>query len=614
MSNDVALSAAIRSNLNSLQSTNNLLNTTTERLATGREVNSVFDDPINFVASQNLNDQAGDLSRLLDGIGQNIRSIEQAVNGTNAIEGLLDQAQAITNSAREAIAGGGSQARVTGNVDISGIEDFVDEDGVQNTGTTFSRIEFVLTDPADSDNPVLDANDGSNTTLQQAAQIDFGGGNSDFTGPISADELVNAINDINDQLRSENQITEDVIRARLDENGQLEVTALNGGDFELNFLSASNDAENDANNLNFVQTLGLSNVAGLQGDGGTTSNDVIVSSVGSPTLASTSLFVDDPDNPGTARVAQASDALADLFSADTLATGTAGDTERVFFNNDGSTIDAADSLEISVNGGSTTASLTLDGSIQDLVDEINNTSGVGNQIQASFDSETGQINIRSISADVETVDFTLTDDAGGTVGANSALSLGVSNRLQATTDTTDDGRITESVRLAASAGELVELEQQFNDTRTQIDQLVSDAGFRGINLLNGDVLETVFNASRTSTIETEGAIFTSSGLGLEAANFTSVTNIDQFDSDVRGATLEVRNFSANLTNDLNVISTRESFTNDTINTLQAASDDLTLANQEEESARLLALQTRQSLGITSLSLANQAQQGILRLF
>lgn len=73
MSNDVALSASIRQNLLSLQSTNTLLDQTTNRLATGREVNSVFDDPINFVASQNLNDQAGDLSRLLDGIGQNIR-------------------------------------------------------------------------------------------------------------------------------------------------------------------------------------------------------------------------------------------------------------------------------------------------------------------------------------------------------------------------------------------------------------------------------------------------------------------------------------------------------------------------------------------------------------
>lgn len=594
MSNDVAISASIRSNLLSLQSTNSLLDQTTSRLATGREVNSVFDDPINFVAAQNLNDQAGDLERLLDGVGQNIRSIEQAVNGTDAIGSLLDQAQSITNSAREAISSGASTARVTGNTDISEIEDLVSENGV----TANSQITFTLTDPADASSPTIDSG-SSNTTAAAAAVIDFG---ADFTGEISSDELVNAINDINDQLRGEGLITDDAIRASLDEDGQLEIEALNGGNLSINFVSDSTDAENDANNLQLAQTLGLGNVADLQNDGtlngATQQNDVIVTALGAPTIASNAFFAD--DGTGAARVAQASDALTDLFADDTLATA-----DQVLSNDSV----ADDQLQISVNGSSTTVDIGLDSTIQDLVDDINNSSGVGNLIEASFDDQTGQINIRAIDSSVETVDFTV---AAGTTGADQTTQFGFGVETSITAATGAD--FTESIRLGASAGELVDLENQFNDVRDQIDQLVSDAGFRGTNLLNGDVLETVFNADRSSSIETEGAIFTSAGLGLEAANFTSIQNIDSFDTSVRNATLDVRDFSAQLTNDLNVISTRETFTNDTINTLTAAADDLTLADQEEESARLLALQTRQSLGITSLSLANQTQQGILRLF
>ena len=607
MSSDVAISASIRQNLLSLQNTNSLLDQTTNRLATGREVNNVFDDPINFVASQNLNDQAGDLSRLLDGIGQNIRSIEQAVNGTNAIEGLLDQAQAVTNSAREAIAGGGSQARVTGNVDIRGIEDFSDEDGINTSGgATFSRIEFTLTDPTDSDNPVIDARGNADTTSTgQIARVDFGGTDSDFTDgqPISADELVNAINDINDQLRASNDITEDVIRARLDENGQLQVEALNGGDLEINLISDDGVPTDDAGNLNFAQTLGLGQQANLVQDGSSTTNDLLVTAVSSPTVSSNAFLAETTPGSGEFRTAQASDALSSILISDSTAP-----SEQVVT----ASVDSGDELRIGVNGGSTTVDIDLStGTIQDLVDGINNSSGIGSLIQASFDESTGSIQIRSIDESVETVDITTANSGGSTASLDTRFGFGVQ---QTQSVTVDAGSVEERIQLASSAGELVELEGQFNSVRTQIDQLVSDAGFRGTNLLNGDVLETVFNADRTSTIETQGAIFTSAGLGLNAADFTSETNIDAFDSDVRSATLEVRNFSANLTNDLNVISTREEFTTSTINTLTAASDDLTLANQEEESARLLALQTRQSLGITSLSLANQAQQGILRLF
>ena len=148
---------------------------------------------------------------------------------------------------------------------------------------------------------------------------------------------------------------------------------------------------------------------------------------------------------------------------------------------------------------------------------------------------------------------------------------------------------------------------------TQIDTLVEDAGYRGINLLNGDNLITDFNEDRTSTLTTEGVTFDSTGLGIAEADFTNAAGVESIQS-VRNALASVRNFGQSIANDLAVIQTRRDFTESTINTLEAGADDLTVADQNEEGANLLALQTRQTLAVTSLSLASQSQQAVLRLF
>jgi flagellin-like hook-associated protein FlgL len=48
--------------------------------------------------------------------------------------------------------------------------------------------------------------------------------------------------------------------------------------------------------------------------------------------------------------------------------------------------------------------------------------------------------------------------------------------------------------------------------------------------------------------------------------------------------------------------------------LKSGADNLVLADTNEEGANLLALQTRQQLSSTALSLASQADQQVLRLF
>jgi flagellin-like hook-associated protein FlgL len=78
------------------------------------------------------------------------------------------------------------------------------------------------------------------------------------------------------------------------------------------------------------------------------------------------------------------------------------------------------------------------------------------------------------------------------------------------------------------------------------------------------------------------------------------------------ASTQLRAQSKNLANNLNIITTRQDFTDNMISTLKTGSDNLTLADMNQEGANMLMLQTRQSLGTTALSLSSQAAQSILR--
>ena len=97
---DITLSAGVRQNLLTLQSTADMMATTQNRLATGKKVNSALDNPTNFFTSQSLSARANDLGNLLDGIGNAIKTIEAADNGITAITKLVESAQ---STARQAL-------------------------------------------------------------------------------------------------------------------------------------------------------------------------------------------------------------------------------------------------------------------------------------------------------------------------------------------------------------------------------------------------------------------------------------------------------------------------------------------------------------------------------
>src|SRR5271167_1542424 len=109
----IVLSAAVRQNLLSLQSTAALLATTQNNLATGNKVNTALDNPTEFFTAQGLNNRASDLNNLLDGIGNGVQVLQAANTGITSLQSLVANAQSIANQVLQSPVGYTTKSNVT---------------------------------------------------------------------------------------------------------------------------------------------------------------------------------------------------------------------------------------------------------------------------------------------------------------------------------------------------------------------------------------------------------------------------------------------------------------------------------------------------------------------
>ena len=109
----IVLSASVRQNLLSLQSTAQLLATTQNNLATGKKVNSALDNPTNFFTAQGLDNRASDISNLLDGIGNGVQVLQAANTGITSLQKLVDSAKSIANQVLQSAVGYSTKSNVT---------------------------------------------------------------------------------------------------------------------------------------------------------------------------------------------------------------------------------------------------------------------------------------------------------------------------------------------------------------------------------------------------------------------------------------------------------------------------------------------------------------------
>lgn len=156
---------------------------------------------------------------------------------------------------------------------------------------------------------------------------------------------------------------------------------------------------------------------------------------------------------------------------------------------------------------------------------------------------------------------------------------------------------------------------QYNELIDQITDLAKDSGYKGINLLRSDDLTVVFNEDRSSKLIIKGVDATAEGLNMvKVSDWGDNAGLEDALNRVDEAISRLRTISTEFGNNYSILQTREDFTDNLINVLEEGSDKLILADINEESANMLALQTRQQLAINSLSLASQAAQSVLKLF
>ena len=562
MANKIALTASMRSNLLSLKNTQGLLDKTQDRLATGYKVNSAMDNPSSYFTAQALNSRADDLSTLLDSIGQAISTLEVADKGITTLQSFVEQAKSLANSARD-----------TSNV----------------SAKVASSIKFdteALTSQLVAGQAIPNANAGDKMVIRVGDATKLTGTTNVQTystlDSIGAEDANAGSIKINGQeYKLKTDASENSMVIKYDANSVFKLVSTNGSDSYViedgngkQFTVAEDGSGFSEGFVKGALTLTISE------DGKTTGSGTLADQAGvsaaNTTVESTTINV-----AAGSTVEDFSNVLSTMIGT-TVFDASVVESNIVFSTKDTSSLEVTGKIATAFGlDVGKEIELSADDTAESLRQKINNLDGV----KAEFDKE-GHMLVKSAEGD----DLVISGALGEKLGISGAATNGSNER-------------------AAYA-------KQFNNVLNQIDELVQDTSYKGINLLNGDNLTVVFNESRTSSLELKGVTFDSIGLG-----FTQITNewvstasIDASLDQITKATSMLRAQASEFGQNLSTVQIREDFTEKMINNLQTGADKLTLADMNEEAANMLALQTRQQLGVNSLSMASQASQSVLRLF
>jgi len=316
--------------------------------------------------------------------------------------------------------------------------------------------------------------------------------------------------------------------------------------------------------------------------------------------------------------------------------------------------------DITLTGAQRSALLTLQ-NVSDLSDRTQTRLTTGKKVNSVVDNAVSFFQAKSLND--RATDFTDRKDG---------IDQGISS-ITAALDALDalDSLLKQMKGVAEAAKTQTDTERvsattQFEELGSQISQLVEDAAYQGLNLLNntGSQLDVAFSTRTASRLQVDGfdlnatngsttgdrALFTGvqstvvadknafggsvsfvgisvltnssiaatdslgfNGFSELGTNNSYIAAVDDIVTNLDNAINKVRSVSAELGTNVAILQTRLDFTDAYVNTLVGGADKLTLADLNEEGANLVALQTRQQLGIQSLAIAGQQQQAILAL-
>jgi hypothetical protein len=184
----IVLSASVRQNLLSLQSTAALLATTQNDLATGNKVNSALDNPTNFFTAQSLNNRASDIGNLLDGIGNGVQVLQAANTGITSLQSLVASAQSIANQVLQSPVGYTTKSNVTSaaitgatanNLLGPGTNNTVTGTAIAGAAATTTKLSALTTAITTADSLVIDGktisftSSGGNTVTSNGGALDL---------------------------------------------------------------------------------------------------------------------------------------------------------------------------------------------------------------------------------------------------------------------------------------------------------------------------------------------------------------------------------------------------------------------------------------------------------
>ncbi|MEH0076548.1 flagellin [Pannonibacter sp. Pt2] len=281
---------------------------------------------------------------------------------------------------------------------------------------------------------------------------------------------------------------------------------------------------------------------------------------------------------------------------------------------------------VSVSDGVTTRTFTVGtgagqiNTVQDYVNALNSLGGV----KATFDEGTDKISITSGLGSALSISK---NAAGGGTATNGGTSAGTTTL--ATTPMTASAKLIDSGTYAVgdvlkivdgNGYEAASLEVSSSTTVDDLVKLINsvkglDAGFSGGTIsLVGDIS---FNIESTNKDFNVAALATTDGtvkLTATDSDFKDDTDIERTLQAINGALDTLRSTASSFGTTLSTVEVRQKFTTQLVNTLEVGAGALTIADMNQEGANMLALQTRQQLSSTALSLANQADQSVLSLF
>lgn len=259
--------------------------------------------------------------------------------------------------------------------------------------------------------------------------------------------------------------------------------------------------------------------------------------------------------------------------------------------------------------------LTLQRTI-DLGDRTQERLASGLKVNSALDDAAAFFAARALSFRAD--DLTaLKDNVDQSISALTAAT----NGIEAITQLIEQAQgIAITAKATGDTNERSSLAVQFDALLLQIDNLANDSSYQGQNLIQGapDNLVVDFNEDSSSQLTIAGIDSTTGTGGINVAgavgSFAAITDVDAALTATRAALTTLRTTAATLGSNNAVLQTRLDFSEDLVNTLEEGAGKLILADLNEESANLLALQTRQQLGLNSLSLAAQSERAILNLF